>query len=61
MYMSRYVITNNWKVWIPFTAINYCFIPSDLRVLFVNTCFLAWCVFLSLVINQKDEPPPLEA
>ncbi len=25
------------------TAINYCFIPSDLRVLFVNTCFLAVC------------------
>lgn len=50
-------ITTNWWVWVPATAVNYAFIPSDLRVLFVNVVFLGWCVFLSLLVNKKGEGP----
>lgn len=50
-------ITTNWWVWIPITTLNYVFIPPDLRVLFVNVAFLGWCVFLSLLVNKKDEGP----
>lgn len=49
-------ITTNWWVWVPATAVNYAFIPSDLRVLYVNIVFLGWCVFLSLLVNRKDDP-----
>jgi hypothetical protein len=50
-------LSTNWYVWIPITTINYVFIPSDLRVLFVNVAFLGWCVFLSLLVNKKGEGP----
>lgn len=50
-------LSTNWYVWIPITTVNYVFIPSDLRVLFVNVAFLGWCVFLSLLVNQKGEGP----
>ncbi len=47
------------RLWPAANFVNYAFVPSDLRVLYVNTVFLGWCVILSLLLNRKiedDEP-----
>jgi peroxisomal membrane protein 2 len=45
----------NWKLWVPATAINIGFVPPLLRVLYLNGVFFFWSIYLSLVLNKKDE------
>lgn len=40
------------KLWIPASAINLAFVQPSLRVLYVNTVFVAWTVILSLMLNK---------
>ena len=48
-------IVNNWKLFIPATAINIAFVPPILRVLYLNFVFFFWSIYLSLVLNKEDE------
>ena len=48
-------IVNNWKLFIPATAINIGFVPPILRVLYLNVVFFFWCIYLSLVLNKEEK------
>jgi Mpv17 / PMP22 family len=43
------------KLWIPATIINIGFVPPILRVLYLNGVFFFWSIYLSLVLNKKEE------
>lgn len=45
----------NWKLWVPATVINIGFVPPILRVLYLNCVFFFWSIYLSLVLNKKEE------
>jgi hypothetical protein len=46
----------NWKLWVPATMINIGFVPPLLRVLYLNCVFFFWSIYLSLILNKKEEP-----
>jgi len=48
-------ILANWKLWVPATVINIGFVPPILRVLYLNCVFFFWSIYLSLVLNKKQE------
>eukprot|EP00977_Amphora_coffeiformis_P024264 scaffold15248_cov146-Amphora_coffeaeformis.AAC.4 len=48
-------IVANWKLWVPATIINIGFVPPMLRVLYLNCVFFFWSIYLSLVLNKKEE------
>jgi len=57
-------VTASWKVW-PFVhAINFRFIPTSQRLLYINSIQILYNVFLSMIANKKVEapaPPPAAA
>lgn len=58
---QQYVTTilDNWKLWIPATALNFALIPGDYRVLYLNCVFFFWSIYLSVMIqpptNENEE------
>mmetsp|Transcript_29130 Transcript_29130/g.40996 ORF Transcript_29130/g.40996 Transcript_29130/m.40996 type:complete len:182 (-) Transcript_29130:52-597(-) len=42
----------NWTVWPAAMAINFAFVPQNLRVLYVSSVALVWNTYLSLVGNK---------
>lgn len=46
----------NWKLWVPATFVNLGFVPPILRVLYLNVVFFFWSIYLSLILNKKDDP-----
>lgn len=47
------VLVKNWAVFLPATFINLAYLPNELRVLFLNSVFFFWVIFLSLTVNAK--------
>ena len=45
-------VTGSWKVWPLAHAINFRFIPSSQRVLYINTIQIGYNCFLSLISNR---------
>ena len=43
------------KLWLPATVINIGFVPPLFRVLYLNVVFFFWSIYLSLVLNKKEE------
>jgi len=48
-------VTGSWKVWPVAHAINFRFIPSSQRVLYINTIQIGYNCFLSLISNRESE------
>ncbi len=44
---------NAWKLWPMASAVNYAFVPPQLRVLFMNCVGFAWSTFLIYSIKNK--------
>jgi len=42
----------NWKLWVPATVVNIAFVPPILRVLYLNSVFFFWSIYLSLKLNS---------
>jgi peroxisomal membrane protein 2 len=49
------ILIKNWSVFLPATVINLAFCPPPLRVLFLNTVFFGWVIYLSLFLNENAE------
>ena len=49
------VLLKNWAVFLPATIINLAFLPNELRVLFLNSVFFFWTIFLSLTVNANKD------
>jgi protein Mpv17 len=47
-------VTGSWKVWPAAHAINFRFIPSSQRVLYINTIQVGYNCFLSLLSNRDE-------
>ena len=47
-------VTGSWKVWPLAHAINFRFIPSSQRVLYINTIQIGYNCFLSLISNRES-------
>lgn len=56
---QQYITTilDNWKLWVPATALNFALIPDDYRVLYLNCVFFFWSIYLSVMIqpNENEE------
>ena len=50
-------VFGSWKVWPLAHAINFKFIPSSQRVLYINTIQIGYNCFLSLIANRAAEEP----
>lgn len=48
-------VTGSWKVWPLAHAINFRFIPSSQRVLYINSIQIGYNCFLSLISNRDSE------
>jgi len=44
----------NWKLWVPATVVNIAFVPPILRVLYLNSVFFFWSIYLSLKLNNSS-------
>ena len=44
-------LLKNWAVFLPATFVNLAFLPNELRVLFLNSVFFFWVIYLSLTVN----------
>jgi len=42
----------NWKLWVPATVVNIAFVPPILRVLYLNSVFFFWSIYLSIKLNK---------
>jgi len=47
-------VFGSWKVWPAAHAINFRFIPSNQRVLYINTIQIGYNCFLSLIANRDE-------
>lgn len=43
----------SWKTWIPAHTINFKFIPSDYRILYINAIQIGFNCFLSIIGSKK--------
>ena len=48
-------VTGSWKVWPVAHAINFRFIPTQQRVLYINSIQIGYNCFLSLISNRQAE------
>ena len=48
-------VTGSWKVWPLAHTINFRFIPSNQRVLYINSIQIGYNCFLSLISNREKE------
>ncbi len=57
-----------WQLWVPAHAINFGFVPSSQRVLYVNIVAIAWTYILSTAAagkqqrtaDDEEEPVPVQ-
>lgn len=54
-------VSGSWKVWPLVHVINFRFIPSSQRLLYINTIQIAYNVFLSMIANKSDTKAPAPA
>mmetsp|Transcript_16263 Transcript_16263/g.54696 ORF Transcript_16263/g.54696 Transcript_16263/m.54696 type:complete len:371 (+) Transcript_16263:80-1192(+) len=48
-------VTGSWKVWPVAHAINFAFVPTSQRLLYINTIQIAYNMFLSVIGNRGAE------
>ena len=48
-------VMGSWAVWVPAHTINFAFIPSSQRLLYINTIQIGYNVFLSFLGNKTVE------
>lgn len=48
------ILINNYKIWPAVQTINFCFLPLQHRVLFVNFVALGWNTYLAWVTEHKE-------
>merc|ERR1712216_1033107 len=46
-------VSGSWKTWIPAHTINFAFIPSDMRMLYINTIQIFFNMFMSFIGNKE--------
>nr|NP_001090480.1 uncharacterized protein LOC779393 [Xenopus laevis]AAI23161.1 MGC154358 protein [Xenopus laevis] len=50
-------VVGSWTVWIPAHFVNFRFVPSSQRLLYINSIQIGYNIFLSFLGNKKvDEP-----
>lgn len=47
-------LKDNWKLWVPATAVNIAFVSPIYRVLYLNCVFYFWSIYLSLNLNSNN-------
>jgi len=56
------VLKVNWGVWFPVQTLNFYVVPTQYRVLFVNSVALFWSAYLSTMASAEEgEAPEHEA
>uniref|UniRef100_A0A7S2V4A9 Peroxisomal membrane protein MPV17 n=1 Tax=Fibrocapsa japonica TaxID=94617 RepID=A0A7S2V4A9_9STRA len=54
-------VMGSWTVWVPAHIINFKFVPSSQRLLYINTIQIGYNIFLSFLGNKSaDEPEKKE-
>ncbi len=59
-------VVAGWQLWVPAHAVNFGFVPSSQRVLYVNVVAIAWTYILSTAAAGKqqrkgdEEPVPVQ-
>jgi len=53
-------VMGSWVVWIPAHIINFRFIPTEQRLLYINSIQIGYNVFLSIIGNKKADEPKEE-
>jgi protein Mpv17 len=48
-------VTGSWVVWIPAHTINFRFIPTEQRLLYINSIQIGYNVFLSVIGNRSNK------
>ena len=46
-------VKGSWMTWIPAHTINFAFVPSDMRLLYINTIQIFFNMFMSVIGNTK--------
>jgi len=49
-------VMGSWTVWIPAHFINFRFIPSSQRLLYINSIQIGYNIFLSFLGNKSADP-----
>jgi len=49
-------VMGSWAVWVPAHTINFAFVPTSQRLLYINSIQIGYNVFLSFLGNKKVEP-----
>ncbi|CAM9169623.1 unnamed protein product [Ascophyllum nodosum] len=53
-------VMGSWTVWIPAHTINFKFVPTSQRLLYINTIQIGYNIFLSFLGNRKTEEPDVK-
>mmetsp|Transcript_21869 Transcript_21869/g.67344 ORF Transcript_21869/g.67344 Transcript_21869/m.67344 type:complete len:212 (-) Transcript_21869:92-727(-) len=48
-------VKGSWMTWIPAHTINFAFVPSDMRLLYINTIQIFFNMFMSVIGNTAAE------
>jgi len=54
-------VTGSWTVWPIAHAINFRFVPTEQRLLYINTIQIGYNMFLSVIANRTKPPAKTEA
>jgi len=46
-------VSGSWKTWIPAHTINFAFVPSDMRLLYINVIQIFFNMFMSIIGNKE--------
>jgi len=46
-------VKGSWVTWIPAHTINFAFVPSDMRLLYINTIQIFFNMFMSVIGNTE--------
>ena len=49
-------VVGSWMVWIPAHTVNFRFVPTQQRLLYINSVQIGYNVFLSFIGNRAVEP-----
>ena len=52
-------VKGSWMTWIPAHTINFAFVPSDMRLLYINTIQIFFNMFMSVIGNTEAVPRSL--
>eukprot|EP00624_Nannochloropsis_granulata_P002109 evm.model.NODE_20471_length_5849_cov_24.975893.2 len=50
-------VVGSWTVWIPAHFVNFRFVPSSQRLLYINSIQIGYNIFLSFLGNKKVDAP----